>query len=451
MSTGTATAPAPPRPSLTRTSSGATSDATRPRDLARRLLPLQIGVALLAFMLWVPVEKLFMSSIGFTAASIGVMAAAYAATVPLLEIPSGIAADRWSRKWLMILASLALAASSLVGGLSHNVGAYIVAAMLLGIYLAMNSGTVDSMVYDAVLESTGTGVLYASWIGRIRLIESASLVVSALLGGLLAEWTSPRVTYYATVPVALVSIVAFLRFDEPRLHREKRANTLTQHVRTTLRAVTQNPSARTALLLGATASLLGQAIFEFGPLWLTAAAAPPALYGPYWALLVSTIGIGGALATRVRFDRRRVTLAYAALLIAAPTGLALLGHSLPSVIVIQTLMSLLVGILGIRASQLLHDSVASSVRASVASGMGTTSWLLFIPFALSNGWLAREHGMSAAALLFVAAFTALAILMISSTARERLDDRASAIAPSGRQRDRGRDDRAAVVPHPATN
>ena len=42
------------------------------------------GVARL--ILWVPIEKLFMTQIGFDAASVGVMAAAYAAVVPLLEV-----------------------------------------------------------------------------------------------------------------------------------------------------------------------------------------------------------------------------------------------------------------------------------------------------------------------------------------------------------------------------
>ena len=59
-----------------------------PRSLGRRLLPLQVGVGLQGFMLWVAVEKLFQTQIGFDAASVGVMAAAYAAVVPLLEVPS---------------------------------------------------------------------------------------------------------------------------------------------------------------------------------------------------------------------------------------------------------------------------------------------------------------------------------------------------------------------------
>src|SRR5688572_31324060 len=98
--------------------------AAAPRTLTRRLLPLQVGVALQGLILWVPIEKLFMTQIGFDAASVGVMAAAYAAVVPLLEVPSGILADRWSRSRVMILGCVALMISTLIGGLSQNVLGY---------------------------------------------------------------------------------------------------------------------------------------------------------------------------------------------------------------------------------------------------------------------------------------------------------------------------------------
>jgi MFS family permease len=173
--------------------------AGAPRGLGRRLLPLQIGVALQGLILWVPIEKLFMTEIGFDAAAVGVMAAAYAAVVPLLEVPSGILADRWSRRWVMILGCVALVASSLLGGLSQNVIAYVVAAMILGVYFAFSSGTVDSVVYDTVVEQTGSNELYETWIGRTRAVESAAFVLSALAGGVLAQFTSARFTYFVTV------------------------------------------------------------------------------------------------------------------------------------------------------------------------------------------------------------------------------------------------------------
>jgi MFS family permease len=138
--------------------------------MRRRLLPLHVAVALQGFMLWLPIEKLFMTEIGFDAAAVGIMAAAYAAFVPIAEIPSGILADRWSRRGVLVVASTALALCALVGGLSHDVPTYIVAALVLGVHVAMYSGTMDSLVYDTVLEETGSSDDFERRIGRVRAV-----------------------------------------------------------------------------------------------------------------------------------------------------------------------------------------------------------------------------------------------------------------------------------------
>ena len=251
-----------------------------PRTLARRLAPLLAAMALQGMILWVPVEKLFMSEIGFTPASVGVMAAAYAAVVPLLEVPSGVLADRWSRSRIMVLACVALLVSSTIGGLSQSVAAYVVAAVALGGYFALSSGTVDSIVYDTVLEETGSSELYETWIGRVRMVESAAFVLSALAGGVLAEATSARTTYFVTLPFAAAAIVGFLRFEEPRLHRAAEPTSLRSHLALTVRTIVRRREVLRVLLLSALVAMLSQAVFEFGPLWLVALAAPAVLFGP---------------------------------------------------------------------------------------------------------------------------------------------------------------------------
>ena len=389
-----------------------------PRSLARRLLPLQLAVGLQGVILWVPVEKLFMTQIGFDAASVSVMAAAYAAVVPLLEVPSGILADRWSRSWMMVCASAALIASSVLGGLSTNVAMYILAAMLLGVYFALNSGTIDSIVYDAVLEETGSSELYETWIGRVRMVESGAFVASALAGGVLAGWTSARLTYFLSVPFVALAVVAFLRFDEPRLHRSAEPVALRRHVALTFRTMTRQPDVRRIMLLAALVALLSQAVFEFGPLWLVAVDAPAALFGPYWAALVSTLGIGGYLASKLDLDRRAAVIVLAALAPAASLALSQTG-SLVAVIAAQTALALLLAIIAIHAGRLLHDGVPSAIRAGVSSGVGTVSWMLFLPFSLVFGRFAREHGVQRAAWFLTAAALLVGLLLIASVARRR--------------------------------
>lgn len=382
--------------------------------LARRLRPLQIGAGLQGFMLWVPVEKLFQTRIGFDAAAIAVLAAAYSAVVPLLEVPSGILADRWSRTGILIISSIAAAASALLGGLSHNVATYIGAAQLLGVYCAMNSGTVDSVVYDTVIEETGSPALYERWIGRVRIVESAAFTVSALAGGVIAGITSPRLTYFLTVPFVLASIIAFAHFREPRLHRAAEPLALRRQIATTFGAMTRLPSVRRTLLLAALTALLSQAVFEFGPLWLVALHAPAAAFGPYWALLVATLGAGGYLASHLNLARRPTVLIVAVIVTGTPI-LFITSHTVIVIVAAQTVLALTLAVTGIHAGRLLHDAVPSHIRAAVSSGAGTFSWMLFLPFSLAFGAVARTHGVYAAGWVYLGAGVILAALLVVST------------------------------------
>jgi hypothetical protein len=392
--------------------------AAAPHTLTRRLLPLQVGVALQGLILWVPIEKLFMTQIGFDAASVGVMAAAYAAVVPLLEVPSGILADRWSRSRVMILGCVALMISTLIGGLSQNVLGYVIAAMVLGIYFAFSSGTVDSVVYDTVLEETGSNELYETWIGRVRAVESAAFVLSSLAGGVLAQYTSTRFTYFATIPLVGLAIIGFLRFHEPRLHQGAERVTLRSHVALTFRTMITSRAVLRVLFLVAAAGLLTQAVFEFGPLWLVELAAPAVLYGPYWAALVSTLGVGGLLVGKLHLERW-LTLA---MLIILSLGTALLltwSRSLAIIVAAQVVLALVLAIIGIHASKLLHDAVPSSIRAGVSSGAGTMTWVLFLPFSLVFGWTAQENGVHWSGFMLAGAVVVVGVLLIVSVRASR--------------------------------
>jgi MFS family permease len=392
--------------------------AAAPRTLARRLLPLQIGVALQGLILWVPIEKLFMTQIGFDAASVGAMAAAYAAVVPLLEVPSGILADRWSRSWVMILGCTALMISSLIGGLSHSVFGYVIAAMILGVYFAFSSGTVDSIVYDTVLEETGSNELYEKWIGRTRAVESAAFVFSALAGGVLAQYTSTRFTYFATIPLVGLAIIGFLRFNEPRLHQAAERTTLRSHVALTFRTMITSRAVLRVIFLVAAAGLLTQAIFEFGPLWLVALAAPAALYGPYWAALVSTLGVAGLLIGKLNLERRLLLTVLIILSLAAALLLTW-TRSLTVLVAAQVVLGLALALIGIHAGRLLHDAVPSSIRAGVSSGAGTLTWVLFLPFALVFGLVAQQNGVYRSGFMLAGAVVVVATLLIVSVRASR--------------------------------
>jgi MFS family permease len=378
------------------------------RSLTRRLLPLHAGVALQGFVLWYPVEKLFMSEIGFDAASVGVMAAAYAAVVPLFEVPSGVLADRWSRRGVLAVASVALAVCSLIGGLSTNVPTYIAGVLALGLYFAMYSGTLDAIVYDTVLEETGGSGDFEQRLGRVRFVESVALVGSSLAGGLLAGLLDARATYFLTIPFALASIACYLRFREPTLHRAEVRTPLRAHLATTFRAA--HRGLVPVIALAVLAAVLTQVVFEFGPLWLVALGVPAVLYGPYWAGLMSTLGIGGLLVGQLARPSR--LLGTGVVLVGAVVVLAF-SHDFVVVTIAQVVAALLLVAVGIHASRLVNDAIPSTVRAGVTSGVSSLSWLVFLPFSLLFGWISDASGVHRAAWLLVAVAAAVALLLVA--------------------------------------
>jgi MFS family permease len=380
----------------------------------RRLAPLLGATFFGGVALWIPVEKLFMAELGFTPQTIGIMAGVYAAVVPLLEIPSGILADRWSRRGVLILGNAGAFLSVLVGGLSTGVPAYMVAAMLLGVYLAMQSGTFDAMVYDTVLEETGDSERFESLMGRVRMFESASLVLGALAGGAVAALTAPRVTYFATLPFLLASTACLLAFREPRLHETGEARSLGEHVAVTFGVLRHD---RRLLPIGALlvlTSVLTQAVFEFGPLWLVDAGAGAGAFGPSWAGLMASIGLGGALAGRVRADSPRTVTTLGALVVASAATL-LVTSDVVLVTLAQVVAAMLSVLLGIVLTRRFQDLVPSDVRSGVSSGVGAATWATFLPFAVGFGALSERWGVHAGGWLIVAVAIGIAVLLVAVT------------------------------------
>ena len=392
-----------------------------------RLRPLFVAVFLWNVSLWVPIEKLFETDIGFDAASIGVLAAGYAAVVPLLEVPSGVLADRWSRRGVLVVAVVALAVSALVGGFSTNVATYTVSALFLGVFFALQSGTTESMVYDTLLEETGSSDAFERTIGKLRLIESIALVSSALAGGAIAEVAPLRVTYFLTVPFLAGAIVALLAFREPRLHQATEPQPLRQQIIATYRTITGRGRLRPIVTLAVLAALLLQAMLEFGPVWLVALAAPAIVYGPHWAGLMSALGLGGLLGGRLGFSRLAPVAAVGAAMVACCLVLALI-HVTIAVIAAQVALTLLVVAVSIPITRRLHDAVPSGIRAGVASGVGTLTWLTFVPFAVVFGLVSNNAGVDTAGWTLVVIAAVTALLMLAFVLNHKVEPAAELVA-----------------------
>jgi hypothetical protein len=314
-----------------------------------------------------------------------------------------------------MLASVASLASVVVGGLSDSVPMYIASAMILGVYFALQSGTVDSIVYDTLIEETGSADDFETRYGRIQMLQSVALTVSAVAGGVIASLAAARLTYFLTIPAGLLGVIVLSRFREPTLHRARETSRLRDHLGATTRILRERPRLLPVVLAMTLGSAALQMIFEFGPLWLVAASAPAFLFGPYTAGLTSALGAGGVLAGRLRLSCPQRASATSAVMIGsavaltadAPAGVAIAA---------QAVLVLLLATLSIHLSKLLHDAVPSTMRTAVSSGVGTLSWLAFLPASLLFGAVGT-HSVHAAGWVVVVpvCIASVALVKLAST------------------------------------
>ena len=354
--------------------------------LVRRLAPLFIAKFLLCFVFWYSIEKLFMYSIGFNDASIGLMAAIYAVMSVFMEVPSGVLADRWSRKGVMILSGLSMLLSSYFGWISNDPSLYVVSAAFWGFFDALASGTGSAMIYDLLKEEQGHTRNYDKILGRFEMLGGIALIISALLGGWLASARSLRSAFFATIITAGLAAVVLLFYRDTTIHKQSTDAKLIEHTKGTFAAVFKNPDLAWLVVVMLVVFLVQKMNGEFYQLWYAALSMPAALFGIAGAIITGTYSSGGAV---VRFfaTRRRILLALAVCFISA-IGMTI-SPSFWLTVGLQFIIGTLSFALVLALTSKMQHYLPSKYRAGAGSVINTVGRLIFIPCALLFGFLSN--------------------------------------------------------------
>jgi predicted MFS family arabinose efflux permease len=173
--------------------------------------------------LYVPIFMLFQESRGLSFFERLGLGSIYCAVVILVEVPTGVFADRLGRRRSMALGALTMVASCLLAYQATTFGEFAVAEALAALSMALCSGADSAYLFD-LLQEHGAAHEY----GRRESIASAwHLMGSAVAfagSGLLAQ-VDLALPYLVTAGVAAVAVgvALLLRDDRPRQVRPPRA------------------------------------------------------------------------------------------------------------------------------------------------------------------------------------------------------------------------------------
>ena len=334
---------------------------------------------------WYGIEKLFMGSIGIDTVGIGLATAIFLGFILFMDIPSGFLADKWSRKGVLVISALALAACSVILGSSSGLPQYIVGYLLYGIYVISTSGTYQAITYD-ILHEEGRSDQYSKISGRAYALFLCGAGVANIASGFIAQHLSFETAFYFTVIPCFLNALLILTIKEPTFHKlESKSQTLKQ-LGNAAKALFRVRLLRVLTIITSALAIVELFKGEFGQLYMLRYVSEPQIIGLLWAAYAFTWALGSAIAHRLH---ARLTL-----LVAATT--------LPLVCMafIDNGLSLVLFMIQATASAALLNQIEtriqaatpSAVRASILSVVSALGRAITIPASLVLGWLFKDYG-----------------------------------------------------------
>lgn len=156
--------------------------------------------------LFVPVIVLFWQENGLDLTDVFLLQALFSVAVVLLEVPTGMVADRLGKRTSLLAASAVLAAGFALYGFGHGFAWFLGVEVALALGAALYSGADSGLLYDT-LAALDRKEEYTRWAGRGRAVQMFSFAASNIVGGLLATWSLRATLLCSTLgPIAAFGV-----------------------------------------------------------------------------------------------------------------------------------------------------------------------------------------------------------------------------------------------------
>ncbi|MBN1891373.1 MAG: MFS transporter [Clostridiales bacterium] len=166
-----------------------------------------------------PIYLLLFEYKGLSLSQISLLLMIWSVPVVLLELPSGILADRWSRKNLLLISTFLHAACFAVWLFSEGFLGFAVGFIFWGISEALSSGAREAVLFDS-LKKAGTEENFDRIFGRGEMLGRVSIAVAMVLGGILSEIGGFALALSVSALSLLLGSVIVLGFHEVNIFRE---------------------------------------------------------------------------------------------------------------------------------------------------------------------------------------------------------------------------------------
>jgi MFS family permease len=360
--------------------------------LDRNVSVMMVYKVTITLFFFVPVMTLFWQENGLSLLEVMLLQSIFSIATVLLEFPSGVLADRYGKRKVLIVASLMALVGLALYCVADDFYSFLVAELLLAVWISLMSGADSALLYDSLKEMKREDEYTRIW-GNIQFYSLIFLAGVNVLGGIIAT-QGLRYTLYASLPFSLIAFLSSFFFVEAG------TGSSSESVRQQLQDVGSVFSWQSPLLW---IMAYGGIIFAFnqGGLWIyqpyfLASGIEIVYFGVIFASFQIVAGLAGKYTwwLGAYFGENRLL---ASLLLLSAGASILMGvhiaiYSFAFVFIHQVVR----GIYRILVSNQINRLVGTEIRASVLSVnalVGRIVYALLIPLV---GWLADVYTVEAA-------------------------------------------------------
>ena len=182
------------------------------------------------FHLYIHAYALLLLARGLTLVQISLIESIVIGTIFLMEVPTGVMADRIGRKWSIFAATVLLMSAEFIFIFARTFEWYVLVALLTGAGFAFASGAVEALVYDSLPPENREEAMKRA-MGRVNSWGQIAFVIAPIIGGLIIGDASvenfiPAIAL--TVVALLIGALVCLTLREPAIDTsEKKTSSMT--------------------------------------------------------------------------------------------------------------------------------------------------------------------------------------------------------------------------------
>lgn len=349
------------------------------------------------------IERIFESERGLSVLQMQYLFITYSLILLILEIPFGVLADKWKRKYVWALGAGISSLWGIICIFAYNFETFLVAYIATAIGNALVSGTWDSILYESLYKINKHNE-YEKMRGYLKLLKYAGNGMIGMLGGYIAYRFGLVTNYWLSLVSVPAAIVLTLTLYEPAkensqksINKPKVSDILlkvNEHITESIKAVRQNNNLLHIIFYGGVigAVLYGQ-LHEVTSLTYPKIGIPIYLFGVVGFASTLLGGLSGIIGAKLK-ERFSYNAIFRTVLILSTVAIFMYSNASHGWEVIYVIIAIfLMEMVHPLTSGYVHNNITDKYRATISSIQGFVLNGLTIIVGLIFGYFADKYSI----------------------------------------------------------